>query len=78
MTATTHSLIPRDFTENLSVLVVEKVDLYSGHEAKWIESSVRGYIQLFQDKFQDLAVKQVMAEFSRILSLQQSLANRKS
>jgi hypothetical protein len=37
MTATPHRLIPRDFTEKLSVLVVEKLDLYSGHETKWID-----------------------------------------
>ena len=32
MSATAHSLIPRDFTEKLSV--AEKLDLYSGHEDK--------------------------------------------
>jgi hypothetical protein len=55
MSATTHSLIPRDFIEKLGV--VEKLDLYSEHEDKRSDSGFRGYIQTFQDKFHNLAVK---------------------
>jgi len=55
MSATAHGLIPRDFTEILSV--VEKLDLYSGHENKRNDSGFRGYIQIFQNKFQNLPVQ---------------------
>ena len=55
MSATAHSLIPRDCTEKLSV--AEQLDLYSGHEDKRSDSGFRGYIQISQDKFQNLAVK---------------------
>lgn len=54
MSVTAHSLIPRDFTE---LCVVEKLDLYSGHEDKRSDSGFRGYIQIFQEKFQILALK---------------------
>ena len=74
MSATAHSLIPRDCTEKLGV--VGKLDLYSEHEDKRSDSGFRGYIQIFQDKFQNLAVKWAMAAFFRILSLQKSLAKR--
>lgn len=74
MSATEHSLIPRNCTEKLSA--VQKFDLYSGHEDKRSDSGFRSYIQISQDKFQNLAAKLAMAAFYRILSLQKSLANR--
>jgi len=55
MSATVHILIPRDCTKKLSV--IEKLDLYLGHEDKRGDSGFRGYIEIAQNKFQNLSVK---------------------